>query len=735
MKRMSKVQRYGRGMRQNTSDRWGPLRALRLGGLGGVMCVALACSGATKTGGDDPDQTGPAAATPDEPGASEEAEAPIELGPITKGSFREHPAGVAWAFDPGADGPRKIDIGQAEALGYQIIDLSDDWVPYIFSKKTAGLEDETDNVYRQTYVDLANDRVDHWGDERDPGEHNYLELYGIPPALSIVHAEWDKLDTEVKPCLEAAGFDRGVFEGFTGTIAFRKAGRTKRNKAARWAFANLKKKMRKAKLDSSSAADLEAAATNPATKKAHARWRESQDEIDIIDHAQRRFRCEKLFNGGDHTGKFDQGVYDSATTHALANFERKHDVMGWGHFKQDNTAVLALTPDEAVHARFLRVLTERIVSGAGIIEDGSAKAWKERGSKSFTYKDAEGSEHELRDLVSEYREAAIEAMGLQTPESAKAQLAALSDLGEGDFENLLVAVKMPPKPAYYSSNMQFSTHIDRGDVWYDFPYDEEGNKKGQPRRRFPHLTLYVEYEGQKIPIVHWRTTIGSWRNEIKDGEVMLKYKNSDVGDRVWKNIMAAPVWIPPPATPHSELIKGEYRKGKFRRGVNYPNIGPGYKSAYGLVAAYHIKQVENSKGEVLDFDNGIRTHGSVDYMSILRRFSHGCHRLYNMDAVRLFSMVLRHREYSREGQQTVGVGRWLEVEERRYHMKIETRGYKYTLVEPIPVTVTSGRIKGRRHSPIAEYVPKPIKEEELEEEAEAADSDSDSSLLGPLFTP
>src|SRR5690606_23399141 len=116
-------------------------------------------------------------------------------------------------------------------------------------------------------------------------------------------------------------------------------------------------------------------------------------------------------------------------------------------------------------------------------------------------------------------------------------------------------------------DMEFSVVIDRGDVWYDFPYDENGKKLAQPRKRYPHLTLFVSYNGQQIPLVHWRTTIGSWRNELVDGEVMLKYKNSDVGQRVWKDIMAAPVWIPPPTTPPAELIKGRWRKGKFIKDV------------------------------------------------------------------------------------------------------------------------------------------------------------------------
>jgi hypothetical protein len=257
--------------------------------------------------------------------------------------------------------------------------------------------------------------------------------------------------------------------------------------------------------------------------------------------------------------------------------------------------------------------------------------------------------------------------------------------------------------------MEFSTVIDRGDVWYDFPYTENAERVSQPRRRYPHLTLYTHYLDQKIPLVHWRTTIGSWRNEVVEGEVMLKYKNSDVGARVWKDIVAAPVWIPPTTTPPAELIKPQWKNGRLRRDVSYDEIGPGFRSAYGLVAAYHIRQITDEEGTITsEFDNSIRTHGSVDYMSILRRFSHGCHRLYNMDAVRMFSFILGHRDHTRQGQQPVGVGRVLEHEGETYHMKITTRGYRYELVKPIDVVVTKGRIKGRRRSPITDYVPKPV---------------------------
>ena len=700
----------------------------------GLMVGLLAggCSGAKKTAGEPDAELGQTDAQSSADEAEKEAAARenIELGPITKQSMREHPAGVAWVFSDDPSAPEKMSIARAEATGYTVIDLSDTWVPYIFTEKTPGLEDSAENRYRKTYIGLANDEIDLDGDALPEWDKNFLELYGIPPSLSVIKEEWDSMDADLEPCLQEAGYDPSVFEDFKGVIAYRNSGQNKRNRSAAWFKSKLDKAMRKARLDPKDPADLEKAASLGSTKRWYVKWRELQHEIDIIDHAQRRFRCEKLFNTKGGAGDFQPGVYDSATTHALANFERKHDIMGWGHFKNDNLAMLALTPQQAVHARLLRTIQERVVSSAGIVEDGSAARWK----KKFTYQDEQGIEHALRDVVGESTQAAIEALGLQTPESAKQQLSMLSDLGEGDFKNLLIAVELPEKPPYYAENMEFSAVIDRGDVWYDFPYNELGEKLSQPRRRYPHLTVYVHYNDQKIPLMHWRTTIGSWRPELHDdGDVYLKYKNSDVGERVWKDIVAAPVWIPPTSTPPGELIKGKWKNGKFRTGVSYDQIGPGYRSAYGLVAAYHIKQIFDEEGNLKhEFDNSIRTHGSVDYMSILRRFSHGCHRLYNMDAVRLFSFILRHRDYTRHGQQPVGVSRDITYEEKTYRMSINTRGYKYELVEPIPVSVTKGRIKGRRKRPIEEYMKKPVPPEENAIEVE---DDEGNTLSMPVPLP
>ncbi|NVB36899.1 hypothetical protein G6O69_03595 [Pseudenhygromyxa sp. WMMC2535] len=636
----------------------------------------------------------------------------LDPGPATKTSAREHALGEAWIIDPERlEEPRKLAIEQAEARGYTVIDLGDGWRPYIFSHKTPGVEDRSENDYAAHYTGLANDWINHDGDPLAAHEHNYLELYGIPPALSVVLDEWRGLE-EIEQCLTDAGYDGEVFDPAIGSIVFKKKAGQKRLRSWRWAKSRLEKQMRKAGMaEAVAAGDYAAAASSedPDLVRSYEYFRDFDREVQVIRNAQIRFRCEKLFDIADGLGKFDAGDYDSATHHALANFEKKHDIMGWGHFTADNIGYLALSPREAVHQRLVRVLSERVVSGAGIVEDGSARDWK----PDFRFTDAEGKEHALRDLSSEFTEAAIETLGLGDPDTALARLEQLQAMAVADpehpegFGELLVALRLPARPAYYGDDMQFSTVIDRGDVWYDFPWDEEGNKHSQPRKRYPKITLYVDYEGQRIPVIHWRTTIGSWRSELHEGQEYYAYKNSDVGDRVWKTIMAAPVWIPPNGTPVGSLTKLKRVDGRLRRVVNYDETGPGYMSAYGLVAAYHVKLVERSDGSVSVFDNQIRTHGSVDYMSILRRYSHGCHRLYNMNAVRMFSMILQHRPYTREGQTELGAGRRFDYKGKTYSMRLGTRGYKFELDEPIPVTVTEGRVRGSRRSPVTEMMPKP----------------------------
>jgi hypothetical protein len=153
--------------------------------------------------------------------------------------------------------------------------------------------------------------------------------------------------------------------------------------------------------------------------------------------------------------------------------------------------------------------------------------------------------------------------------------------------------------------------------------------------------------------------------------------------------------------------KRKHKAGEPPFAVNYHETGPSYASAYGLVAAYHHEYLERADGTIrVGGDEGIRTHGSVDYMSIMRRHSHGCHRLHNHIAVRLMSFVLGHSPHKRSGQQPLAFKKMLVHEDKTYELDIKQGGYLFTLERPIKIEVLEGRVRGDVKKPIEAPIPK-----------------------------
>ncbi|MDB4980477.1 MAG: hypothetical protein JWM82_1229, partial [Myxococcales bacterium] len=110
-----------------------------------------------------------------------------------------------------------------------------------------------------------------------------------------------------------------------------------------------------------------------------------------------------------------------------------------------------------------------------------------------------------------------------------------------------------------------------------------------------------------------------------------------------------------------------------------------------------------------DWDNGVRAHGSSDYLSIYSQdgFSHGCHRLPNHLAIRMYSFILQHRKKRIVGDSPMGFTRQFLSDDMVYEMRIPSRGYVYQLDPPLPVNVLEGNILGEQKTPVIGYVPKP----------------------------
>jgi hypothetical protein len=126
-----------------------------------------------------------------------------------------------------------------------------------------------------------------------------------------------------------------------------------------------------------------------------------------------------------------------------------------------------------------------------------------------------------------------------------------------------------------------------------------------------------------------------------------------------------------------------------------------------LVAAVHLKRPAEINKEAAYEDVGIRSHGSYDYTSISKRYSHGCHRLYNHLAVRLYDFVLRRNPHRRMGQRLSKEVRRFSIGPAHYKIEVLTDGYVFELNNPIPVNTLEGTVLSTSPKPISRYMPKP----------------------------
>jgi hypothetical protein len=571
---------------------------------------------------------------------------------------------------------RVVDAEQARARGLTLVDLSDGWAPAIFQDGVAADGTALPNRYRPIYDGLASDRSDGDGQPLRPGEKNYLELFGIPPSLSALHARF--LADGDRPCFAQVNTARLLAVQSIPT----------------WGSASEKKEMLRAKeradrlAQSAGASDagMDAlAAADPRLAKDLKAHQQFEAERAAFAEAEKRLACEGLLDATNHV----VGSYDTPMRFAMLAFQRKNVVMAEADITRGTLEALARSPLDNSFLALQRVLAERAADAGGFIEDGSAGG---------------------RDLIGEATAAVMARLGVQTPEQA---LALFRRRKPQDFAWLRAAVRLPEAPPYYGPHMDLAAEIDRGDVWYDFPFDGKGARLPQPRSRYPSFTLFVRQggkdgkDGKKLPLVRWRTTIGSWRTELaSDGHEYLRYKDSDVGPRVWRHVVAAPVWVPYASSPVGGMVKEKWVNGALTNVTNYDEVGPGYLSAYGLVAGIHVEP--RPRGDAVTyFDNGIRTHGTFDYTSLRGRFSHGCHRLQNNLAVRMFSFVVRHRRHKVLGQMALDSRRSFWWQGEVFDLRLPTRGYYYELEPPLPVETLPGQIRGKLQKPVVGYVRKP----------------------------
>ncbi len=586
------------------------------------------------------------------------------------------------------------------------VDLSDNWTPYLFTESD-GSKKKVPNAFREAFIALANERPypsplqkrARAAFGRLPPKprqrvfdalaaaavHRHLEIYGIPPTLSVLRRR--AVNEIGRACFEAV--DYSAIQAFNGFTAY--SNNHDARKQAEAGSAQLEALTKE--LSRRGYATLAEFRANTSDGEKQAALNVAI-EYEALRETQEQLICEGLL---DENAVIRGGL--GYNTHlALLEFERKNRIFGWGYFGGDTLEALKRTPEARLYDALVRVVTERAVAAAGTIEDGSADA----AGVPATYRDAAGVMRTVPNLVTQLREATLKRLGLQEPASG---LAFLKHSVADRFQKEKVAVELPPLPPYYEPPMALSLEIDRGDVYYDYPY-ENGEKRFFKRERTPELVLYVTWQEQKIPLARMKTSIGGWQEEMAlDGYVYLKFKNSEPGEGIIREIIAAPTWVPPESTPPEELVRTVTVE---KRSVTVPDenaVGPWFESAYGLVAAVHLRR-SGADGKGYE-DVGIRSHGSDDYTSIERRFSHGCHRLYNHLAIRLYDFVLRHSLHRREGQRLADKVYRFEHDRQNHRIEVMTDGYVFELLNPLPVRVLEGNIRGARKTPVPHYMPKP----------------------------
>jgi hypothetical protein len=588
----------------------------------------------------------------------------------------------------------------AKRDGLTVVDLSDDWLPYVFSE-----EPDKPQPLRPFLLDLANGRFKSGGAYARPREDKYFEAFGIAPTLNL----WRKRLADKK---RHACHDR-----------------VKDKVLEELSAKNIIPAEEPEKIPNP---DPETAKETPmiTTGKTLSPRPLTAQEKRAVVAMQAHLRCEDLLSGKANPARMDR-----RTVEGLKIYQRLQMTADSGRIDLETRTTLLADSREQDFRALLRGLRERVIDATGLLEDGSAIGAQGQvqgrtlDSPEFqplaapsdpvatAQADAQGQgaaaapeqpERKITpapDLIAAATHVASTALGWTSPDavlasalvaSPPAKKGARKPPRKGSLLPLppFVAMKLPPLPAYHGPKMELRAEVDRGEVVLARPkLDKDGKKKWKPPvNDRPTLTLYAKSGDGEIALMRWPTTIGGWKTIQKsDGTMALKYKESVTGDALWPEVLATPTWHPGSGMPTRKLL--------VKRGDTFvPKteiIGPGYRAAYGLVAIIH-HQIEgkDENGQLQLMDHRIRTHGTAAYRSVKRGESSGCHRLHNHLALRLAGFLVRHHESQRDGLVPEDYVRKLEYKGQQLALESENKGYRFKLTPPIPVTVLDGDVRG-----------------------------------------
>jgi pimeloyl-ACP methyl ester carboxylesterase len=120
----------------------------------------------------------------------------------------------------------------------------------------------------------------------------------------------------------------------------------------------------------------------------------------------------------------------------------------------------------------------------------------------------------------------------------------------------------------------------------------------------------------------------------------------------------------------------QYLQDRFRK-RKVTLVGHSWGSAIGVLAVQRRPDLFNA------------------YIGIGQRGeSNGCHRMHNYVVLRLASFLVKHRENVRDGLVPEDYVRHLEYKGQEVALASESKGYRFKLTPPVPVTVLHGDVRG-----------------------------------------
>jgi hypothetical protein len=585
---------------------------------------------------------------------------------------------------------------KARQDGLTVVDLSDDWLPYVFSE-----EPGKPQPLRPYLVDLANGRFRSGSAYSRARSDRFFEAFGVFPSLNSLRRRL--ADKKRHVCHEHV--KDGVLEELSpkNVIPAEEAEKVPNP-------------------DTAAVAAGDAPAMIPTGRTISPRPLTPTEKRAVMA-MQSHLRCEGLLSGKASAGRMDR-----RTVEGLKTYQRLQMLADNGGIDlETRTALLGDTREQDFRA-LLRVLRERVVDATGLLEDGSAlgvlgevqgrlldtnefrpvPAQPATTPAAAAEKPAAGAEATAKivpapDLIAAATHAASQALGWTSPDAVLASTLiahappsprqARKSKGPEPLP-AAVAVRLPPPPPYHGPNMELRAEIDRGQVVLDRPkLDKDGHKKWKPPvADRATLTIYARAGDHEVALCRWPTTIGGWKTfEKSDGSMALKYKESVTGDALWPEILATPTWHPAPGMPTRRLLVKQGDTFVPKTEI----IGPGYHAAYGLVAIVHHQIMGvDEKGQPDLMDLRIRTHGTPGYRSVKRGESNGCHRLHNFEALRLAAFLVKHHAHVRDGLVPEDYVRHLQYKGQDIALQSDSKGYRFKLTPPVPVKVLDGDIRG-----------------------------------------